>query len=101
MNVVFDTRFQTDLKIVARYQPNIVYELRELIDAINELGEIPAVYNSHLLIQPRGNYTGYWELHLQEGKFDIVVIYTHTSSRATIRFIRIGSHKDLFQGKML
>ncbi|EEJ53065.1 hypothetical protein HMPREF0578_0599 [Mobiluncus mulieris 28-1] len=63
MNVVFDTRFQTDLKRVARYQPNIVYELRELIDAINELGEIPAVYNSHLLIQPRGNYTGYWELH--------------------------------------
>ncbi|MBS5748574.1 MULTISPECIES: type II toxin-antitoxin system mRNA interferase toxin, RelE/StbE family [Actinotignum] len=99
MRVVFDGQFQTDLKYVVRQQPYIQEELRELVAAVREFGEIPPGYNPHELTKARGTYTGYFGLHLQEGKFDVIVLYRRHRSEPIIRFVRIGSHRDIFQGR--
>ncbi|MDY5148005.1 type II toxin-antitoxin system mRNA interferase toxin, RelE/StbE family [Actinotignum sanguinis] len=101
MRVIFDSQFQNDLTRVVRQQPHILEEVRELVAAVREAGEIPPGYNLHALTKARGTYTGYFGLHLQEGKFDVIVLYRHHRSEPTIRFIRIGSHKDIFQGRAI
>lgn len=101
MKIVFETQFQTDFKQVVRRYPHIKDEMRELLYAIEELGEIPPTYDPHLLTHARKTYTGYWGLHLQEGTFDVVVVYHHRQQDQIIRFIRIGSHKSLFSGNEL
>ena len=101
MKIIFDRQFQTDFKRVVRHQPHIKDEIRELIYAVEDIGEIPPTYNPHKLTNPRGTYTGYWGLHLQEGTFDVVVVYHHRQQNQIIRFIRIGSHKSLFSGNEL
>lgn len=101
MKIIFDSQFQTDFKQVVRRYPHIKDEMRELIYAIEELGEVPPTYDPHLLTHARGTYSGYWGLHLQEGAFDVVVVYHQRQKTQIIRFIRIGSHKELFQGKEL
>ncbi len=101
MRVTFDTKFQSDFKQVSRALPHIKSEMRELIFAIEELGEVPEGYNPHLLVNSRSTYTGYWGLHLLEGRYDVIVVYTQHASESAIRFIRIGSHKEIFHGKEL
>ena len=80
MKIIFDSQFQTDFKQVVRRYPRIKDEMRELIYAIEELGEVPPTYDPHLLTNARGTYTGYWGLHLREGAFDVIVVY-HTSDK--------------------
>ena len=41
MKIIFDSQFQTDFKQVVRRYPHIKDEMRELIYAIEELGEVP------------------------------------------------------------
>lgn len=65
MKIIFDSQFQTDFKQVVRRYPHIKDEMRELIYAIEELGEVPPTYDPHLLTHARETYTGYWGLHLQ------------------------------------
>lgn len=101
MKIIFDRQFQTDFKQIVRHQPHIKDEIRELIYTVEEIGEIPPTYNPHQLTNPRGTYTGYWGIHLQEGVSDVVVVYHQLRKNQTIRFIRIGSHRQLFQGKEL
>ena len=38
------------------------------------------------------------EFHLAEGDFDVIVIYQTHHSNPSIRMVRIGKHRDLFQG---
>ncbi|QPK80460.1 type II toxin-antitoxin system mRNA interferase toxin, RelE/StbE family [Schaalia sp. ZJ405] len=101
MDVLFDPQFRTDLKRLIRTHPHLHEEIDELIYAIEDLGGIPPGYNPHPLTNPRATYTGYWELHLQEGRFDVLVIYSQHVGKQIIRFIRIGSHQDLFNGPEL
>ncbi|EPI51684.1 type II toxin-antitoxin system YafQ family toxin [Gardnerella pickettii] len=96
MNIIFDTQFQADLRKLLRENPSIKHELEDLIDSIYEFEEVPESYNPHRLRHPRGMYSGYWELHLQEGKFDVILIYNYRYNTPVIRFVRIGSHNNLF-----
>ncbi|EIK80311.1 addiction module toxin, RelE/StbE family [Gardnerella vaginalis 55152] len=96
MKIIFDTQFQTDLRKLLRENPSIKHELEDLIDSIYEFEEVPKSYNPHQLNHPRGMYSGYWELHLQEGKFDVILIYNYRYNIPVIRFVRIGSHNNLF-----
>lgn len=101
MRIVFDSQFQADLKQVLRRDPHIREELQDLILYIEELGDVPPGYRGHLLTHSRKTYTGYFALHLQEGKKDLVLIYHHLQKGSSFRFVRLGSHKDLFQGREL
>ena len=38
---------------------------------------------------------------LPKGKMDVLVIYSERSEASTIRFIRLGSHDELFDGPLL
>ncbi|MFP1667018.1 type II toxin-antitoxin system YafQ family toxin [Gardnerella leopoldii] len=96
MKIIFDTQFQADLRNLLRENPSIKRELEDLIDSIYEFEEVPESYNPHQLNHPRGVYSGYWELHLQEGKFDVILIYNYRHNMPVIRFVRIGSHNNLF-----
>ena len=87
ITIKFDQQFQTDFKRISRRIPQIVTELEYVIEAIEEYGHVPESYNPHMLDHPRGIYSGYAEFHLAEGK--------------TIRFIRMGSHDELFDGPLL
>lgn len=54
-----------------------------------------------MLDRPRGIYSGYAEFHLAEGKMDVLVIYSERPEASTIRFIRMGSHDEPFDGPLL
>ena len=97
ITIKFDQQFQTDFKRISRRIPQIVTELEYVIEAIEEYGRVPESYNPHMLDRPRG----YAEFHLAEGKMDVLVIYSERSEASTIRFIRLGSHDELFDGPLL
>ena len=101
ITIKFDQQFQTDFKRISRRIPQIVTELEYVIEAIEEYGHVPESYNPHMLDRPRGIYSGYAEFHLAEGKMDVLVIYSERSEASTIRFIRLGSHDELFDGPLL
>ncbi len=101
ITIKFDQQFQTDFKRISRRIPQIVTELEYVIEAIEEYGRVPESYNPHMLDRPRGIYSGYAEFHLVEGKMDVLVIYSERSEASTIRFIRMGSHDELFDGPLL
>lgn len=101
ITIKFDQQFQTDFKRISRRIPQIVTELEYVIEAIEEYGRVPESYNPHTLDRPRGIYSGYAEFHLAEGKMDVLVIYSERSEASTIRFIRMGSHDELFDGPLL
>lgn len=54
-----------------------------------------------MIDRPRGIYSGYAEFHLAKGKMDVLVIYSKRPEASTIRFIRMGSHDELFDGPLL
>lgn len=101
ITIKFDQQFQTDFKRISRRIPQIVTELEYVIKAIEEYGHVPESYNPHMLDHPRGIYSGYAEFHLAEGKMDVLVIYSERPEASTIRFIRMGSHDELFDGPLL
>lgn len=82
ITIKFDQQFQTDFKRISRRIPQIVTELEYVIEAIEEYGHVPESYNPHMLDHPRG-------------------IYSERPEASTIRFIRMGSHDELFDGPLL
>ena len=41
------------------------------------------------------------DVYKRQGKMDVLVIYSERSEASTIRFIRLGSHDELFDGPLL
>lgn len=101
MEIVFEPRFRSDYARVIRRTPWIKDEFQAAIDSIFESGSIPEGYNPHLLVIPDSNYSGYMEFHLSDGKTDVLVIYVEKDSKRTLRFVRMGSHEELFHGSLL
>ena len=101
MEIIFEPQFQTDYENIVRQKPWIKDDFQAAIESIFELGFIPEGYDPHLLINPDSNYTGYMEFHLSDGKTDVLVIYVEKESHRSLRFIRMGSHDDLFHGSLL
>ena len=63
-------------------------------------GIVNEISKPHILNNRGGNYNGNQEYHLSNGKVDVLVIYNPHKTNLTIRMIRIGTHKDLFQGEL-
>ena len=101
MRFVFEESFNNDYRRLKKSHPAVIREFEELLPVIVEMGDVPASYGPHLLDKPGGNYTGCMEFHLSEGRYDVVVIYVPHRTNPSIRFVRIGSHQDLFQGPLL
>ena len=90
--VSFDRQFKIDVNNWRKKVDNLQVELQGIID----YGEIPAEYDPHELIDPTLPYTGNMDFHLFDGKVDLLIIYTEINKRKVFRFMRFGSHNELF-----
>ena len=50
--------------------------------------------------KPKANYTDHMEFHLAEGAFDVLVIYMPHKTNPVVRFVRMGSHDELFHDNL-
>ncbi len=64
--------------------------LKDVIELLEENGEIPDKYKTHKLI---GNYKGCLECHI---KFDWLLIWLQNDTNKEIELYRTGTHTDLF-----
>ena len=80
-------KFKKDIKkIKSQGKQFILFD--EIIQILLEGKEIPTKYRSHKLT---GNYSGYWELHIQP---DWLLIYKIVDN--CLYLVRTGSHAELF-----
>ena len=96
--IKFDASFTADYRRITRQHPQIKRELNAAIHELSENGELPDSYGAHLLDNPGGNYNGHVDFHLSDGKVDVVVLYLLHKTNPVIRFVRMGTHGELFQG---
>lgn len=92
--------FIKDVNRWSKIVPELWNEVDALTDVIIETGAIPQEYNPHFLDNPDLNYAGYFDLHLLDGKIDLVVIYTENNKERTFRLVRLGSHEELFHKEL-
>ncbi|HJE27073.1 type II toxin-antitoxin system YafQ family toxin [Limosilactobacillus pontis] len=94
--ICFDRRFQLDVNKWKNQVDDLQGELRDIVDYIIEYGEIPSEYDPHELVDLTLPYTGTMDFHLFDGKVDLLVIYTEINKHRVFRFMRLGSHNELF-----
>ncbi|WEV72461.1 type II toxin-antitoxin system YafQ family toxin [Bifidobacterium sp. ESL0790] len=98
--IKIDPQFTKDYQTFRRRCPQLIDELRIAIDELAQNGEVSQGYRPHMLNNARGNYNGHIDFHLSDGKTDVVVLYLPHKTNPIIRLVRIGEHKQLFQGPM-
>ena len=96
--IKFDSSFVLDYQRVVRRHPWIRREFAAALRELAESGELPESYGARLLDNPGGNYNGHIDFHLSDGAVDVVVLYLPHRSNPIIRFVRMGSHDELFRG---
>lgn len=96
--IKFDSSFVLDYQRVVRRHPWIRREFAAALRELAESGELPESYGAHLLDNPGGNHNGHIDFHLSDGAVDVVVLYLPHRSNPIIRFVRMGSHDELFRG---
>ena len=96
--IKFDSSFVSDYRKVTRRHPQIKREFEAALRVLAESGELPESYGAHVLDNPGGNYNGLIDFHLSDGIVDVVVLYLPHKTNPAIRFVRMGTHGELFQG---
>lgn len=96
--IVFEPVFREDYRRVKQVFPSIAKEFRVALELLQANGELPEEYGAHKLVNPGGNYNGHMDFHLSEGGVDVVVLYMPHKTNPSIRFVRVGSHAELFRG---
>ena len=96
--IKFDSAFVADYKRVMRCHPELKREFNVMMRELAEHGELSGSYGAHALNNPGGNYNGHIDVHLSDGADAVIVLYLPHKSNPTIRFVRMGSHAELFQG---
>jgi len=87
--VSFGTKFKRDYKTIKR-RGYALDQLKEVFDYLENDGVLPVKYNPHKL---SGNFADCWECHI---KTDWLLIWECDEKLKEIRFIRTGTHSDLF-----
>ncbi len=86
----FTKQFDRDIKICQKRKKDLTQIKAVMFDLIIE-NELLPKYNDHRLV---GNYQGHRECHIES---DWLLIYLYTLYTGNeIRFVRTGSHSDLF-----
>lgn len=96
--VRFEPGFLRDVRAIKRVHPEIVEELAEAVEELSRTGALPAGYALHELDNPGGNYNGHMDFHLSDGAVDVVVLCMMVKKQLVIRFVRMGTHEELFRG---
>ena len=85
----YSKKFKKDLKKIKKQG----YDIEEIKNILNKLineEDLEIKYKDHELI---GNYNNHRECHI---KSDLLLIYKIYKINKTIKFIRTGSHSELF-----
>ena len=98
--VQFEQGFVRDVRVVVRQHPQIRDELAVAVEVLSETGTLPEGYFLHELDSPGGNYNGHMDFHLSDGLVDVVVLCVMHKGRMVIRFVRMGTHEELFRGRL-
>lgn len=88
----------SDYRKVMRRHPQIKRKFEVALRVLAESGELPESYGAHVLDNPGGNCNGHIDFHLSDGIVDVVVLYFPHKTNLAIRFVRTGTHGELFQG---
>ena len=98
--IQFEQGFIRDVRAVVRQHPQIKEELAVAVEVLSETGTLPEGYFLHELDNPGGNYNGHMDFHLSDGLVDVVVHCVMHKGRMVIRFVRMGTHEELFRGRL-
>lgn len=98
--IQFEQGFVRDVRAVVRQHPQIRDELAVAVEVLSETGTLPEGYSLHELDNPGGNYNGHMDFHLSDGLVDVVVLRVMHKGRMVIRFVRMGTHEELFRGRL-
>ena len=96
--IKFDSAFKPDYLRVTRRHPFIKDEFLTAMRELAASGTLPESYGAHELSNPDGNYNGHIDFHFSDGIVDVIVLYLPHKTNPVIRFVRMGSHSELFQG---
>ena len=88
----------SDYRKVMRRHPQIKRKFEVALRVLTESGELPEFYGAHVLDNPGGNCNGHIDFDLSDGIVDVVVLYFPHKTNLAIRFVRMGTHGELFQG---
>ncbi len=97
-DLAYEPQFKADFRRTMRRYPQLLSEFRDAAEELRVSGVLPGAYGAHELDNPGGNYNGCMEFHLADGKVDVLVLYLPHKMNPVIRFIRMGSHEELFRG---
>lgn len=95
-SIIYEKQFFSDFDYWKKKVPDLADEIQAVVDTIIEIGEIPSEYNPHVLNKKYLNYTGNMEFHLLDGRIGLLVIYYPNRKNRNFRFIRLGTHEELF-----
>lgn len=98
--LVRDSVFVEDYKRTMRVHPELKPEFAAAVRELIATGTLPPEYQPHKLNNPGGNYNGHIDFHLSNGAVDVVVLHMPHKTNPVIRFVRMGSHDELFQGPL-
>jgi mRNA interferase YafQ len=82
-------RFIKDIKL-AKKRGLKMELLDKVVTTLVVEGKLPTKYKPHVL---RGNYSGFWECHIQP---DWLLVWEQNETIKLITLIRTGTHSDLF-----
>lgn len=98
--IKFEPGFRDDYRRVKRVWPGVARKFAIALELLRVNGALPEEYGAHELLNPGGNYNGHIDFHLSDGRIDVVVLYLPHKSNPVIRFVRMGTHDELFQGPL-
>jgi mRNA interferase YafQ len=87
--IEYSNSFKKDYKLIEKRG----YDLSLLVEVFKELiktGKVSKNYQPHLL---KGNYSGYWECHIQS---DWLLIWETDKRSKIVKLVATGTHSDLF-----
>ncbi|MDR0792384.1 MAG: type II toxin-antitoxin system YafQ family toxin [Chitinophagaceae bacterium] len=87
--IEYSNSFKKDYKLIKKRRYDLS-ELHKVFKQLMEKGNVDAEYLPHKLT---GNYTGYWECHIQG---DWLLVWKIDKDLKLVKLIATGTHSDLF-----
>ncbi len=85
----YSSQFSKDLKLAQRRGYKIDL-LKNIIDQLHQTGKLETQFRPHKL---QGKYSDYMECHIKSGW---LLIWLQNDKTMEIKFIRTGTHEELF-----
>ena len=82
-------QFEKDYKLCKARNLNLDL-INSVFEILAQTGKLPLKYKPHKL---KGNYSGFWECHIQS---DWLLIWLIDNENKQIHLTRMGTHSDLF-----